>query len=161
MRFSVRRATPEDAPALADIHVRARRECMSYLAERHSSEDVLSWIREILPQHDEVWVALDEERVAGFFMLSDNLLYHLYVYPELHGRGLGSLLFERVTELSPEGFRLWVFQRNAQARQFYERRGMHVVELTDGSGNEEREPDALYEWLPDARGQRLSRAPGV
>jgi len=94
-------------------------------------------------------------------MLSDNLLYHLYVYPELHGRGLGSLLFERVTELSPEGFRLWVFQRNAQARQFYEHRGMHVVELTDGSGNEEREPDALYEWLPDDRRRRLSRAPGV
>jgi hypothetical protein len=25
---------------------------------------------------------------------------------------------------------------------------MRVVELTDGSRNEEREPDALYEWLP-------------
>jgi hypothetical protein len=25
---------------------------------------------------------------------------------------------------------------------------MRVVELTDGSRNEEREPDALYEWIP-------------
>jgi hypothetical protein len=41
-----------------------------------------------------------------------------------------------------------VFQRNERARTFYERRGCHVVELTDGSGNEEREPDALYEWVP-------------
>ena len=32
--------------------------------------------------------------------------------------------------------------------EFYEHRGMRVVELTDGSRNEEREPDALYEWLP-------------
>ena len=67
---------------------------------------------------------------------------------ELHGQGAGSLLFDRVKELSPEGFRLWVFQRNTQARAFYEHRGMRVVELTDGSRNEEREPDALYEWLP-------------
>ena len=111
-------------------------------------EDVLAWIREILPQHDEVWVAEHDGRTVGFFMLSDNLLYHLYVYPELQGQGAGSLLFERVKELAPEGFRLWVFQRNTQARAFYEHRGMRVVELTDGSRNEEREPDALYEWLP-------------
>ena len=29
-----------------------------------------------------------------------------------------------------------------------EHRGMQVIELTDGSRNEEREPDALYEWRP-------------
>jgi hypothetical protein len=37
----------------------------------------------------------------------------------------------------------------AAARSFYERRGLRLVELTDGAGNEEREPDALYEWRPD------------
>jgi len=148
MRFSLRKATPEDAPSLMDIHLRARRECMSYLPDIHTPEDVLAWIREIMPQHEEVWVAEDDGRVVGFFMLSDGFLYHLYVDPELHGQGAGSLLFERVKELAPAGFRLWVFQQNSQARQFYEHRGMQVVELTDGSGNEEREPDALYEWTP-------------
>jgi ribosomal protein S18 acetylase RimI-like enzyme len=148
MPFSLRRATPKDAPALADIHLRARRECMSYLPDLYSPEEVLEWIREIAPQHDEVWVAEADGRAVGFFMLSDGFLYHLYVYPELHGQGAGSLLFERVKELSPGGFRLWVFQRNTQAREFYEHRGMRVVELTDGSRNQEREPDTLYEWLP-------------
>ena len=93
-------------------------------------------------------MAEDDGRPVGFFMLSDAFLYHLYVYPELQGQGAGSLLFGRVKELAPDGFRLWVFQRNTQAREFYEHRGMRVVELTDGSGNQEREPDALYEWLP-------------
>jgi putative acetyltransferase len=149
MRFVIRRATPEDAPALADIHVRARSESMSYLPDTHSPEEVLAWIKEVMPQHEEVWVAEDEGRVIGFFALSDDLLYHLYVYPELQGRGAGSALFDVVKELRPDGFRLWVFQRNMQAREFYEHRGMRVVELTDGLGNEEREPDALYEWRPD------------
>ena len=148
MSFSIRKATPEDAPALADIHVRARRESMPYLPDIHSPEDVLEWVREVMPQHDEVWVAEDDGRVVGFFALSDGLLYHLYVYPEHHGQGAGSQLFDRVKELAPDGFRLWVFQRNTQAREFYEHRGMQVVELTDGSRNEESEPDALYEWRP-------------
>jgi putative acetyltransferase len=32
------------------------------------------------------------------------------------------------------------------AIRFYSRRGFHLVELSNGSGNEEREPDALYQW---------------
>jgi putative acetyltransferase len=148
MRFSLRRAAPEDAPALTDIHVRARRECMSYLPENHTPQEILEWVREVLLTNEEVWVAERGGRVVGFLALSDDVLYHLYVYPELHGQGAGSELFARVQELRPEGFRLWVFQRNTQAREFYEHRGMRVVELTDGSENEEREPDALYEWKP-------------
>jgi hypothetical protein len=48
----------------------------------------------------------------------------------------------------PEGFRLWVFQANESARRFYEQRACRLVELGDGSGNEEGLPDALYEWTP-------------
>jgi hypothetical protein len=42
--------------------------------------------------------------------------------------------------------RLWVFRRNAAAIRFYAARGFRCLAQTDGSGNEEREPDALYEW---------------
>ena len=41
---------------------------------------------------------------------------------------------------------LWTFQRNAQARRFYEARGFALVKETDGAANEEKEPDALYLW---------------
>jgi hypothetical protein len=34
-------------------------------------------------------------------------------------------------------------------RAFFD--GFCVVELTNGSGNEEREPDMLYEWRPEER----------
>ncbi|HEX5262508.1 MAG TPA: hypothetical protein VFW13_03220, partial [Phenylobacterium sp.] len=43
---------------------------------------------------------------------------------------------------------LWTFQQNTRARKFYEDRGFRLVKLTDGLGNEERTPDALYEWRP-------------
>ncbi len=41
---------------------------------------------------------------------------------------------------------LWTFQKNTSARRFYEARGFVVIEETDGSTNEEREPDVLYRW---------------
>jgi hypothetical protein len=46
---------------------------------------------------------------------------------------------------------LWTFQRNAFARQFYEKHGFVLADQTDGAGNEEGEPDALYVWKSIAR----------
>jgi putative acetyltransferase len=41
-----------------------------------------------------------------------------------------------------------VFQKNVDARRLYERHGFRIMKLTDGAGNMEREPDALYCWEP-------------
>ncbi len=84
--------------------------------------------------------------MIGFAALDGTVLDQLYVMPEEQGSGAGSALLEKVRELSPRELSLWTFHRNAPARAFYERRGFVAVEFTDGSGNEEREPDVRYEW---------------
>ena len=94
----------------------------------------------------EVWVAEEGERVAGFVSLDGDLLGHIFAHP--HGLGAGSALLEKAKERRPGGFHLWVFQRNEGARRFYERHGLRLAELTDGAGNEQRLPDARYEWRP-------------
>jgi GNAT superfamily N-acetyltransferase len=145
----LRPARPADAAEIAEIFLAAHADAMAYLPELHTDDETRAWIRDVvLPGHDVV-VAEVDGRLAGFAALEEALLGHLYVHPELQGRGIGDALLARVKERRPHGFRLWVFQRNAGARRFYERRGLRLVELTDGAGNEEREPDALYEWLPD------------
>jgi GNAT superfamily N-acetyltransferase len=121
---------------------------MPYLPNLHKEDEIRLWIRDILLSGHEVVVAEVGDRPAGFAALDGDELAHLYVHPGLQGRGIGDALLARVQELRPAGFRLWVFQRNTSARRFYERRGLHLVELTDGAGNDEREPDALYRWLP-------------
>ncbi len=102
--------------------------------------------------HDEVWVAELDERPVGFVALGSRAgavyLQHLYVLPEHQRHGVGSELMAHAKARRPDGFRLWVFQANEVARRFYEKHGLRLVELTDGSGNEEEEPDALYEWVP-------------
>ena len=71
---------------------------------------------------------------------------HLYVRPDAQRTGIGTALIEAAKERRPAGLRLWVFQRNEAARAFYARHDFTEVELTDGAGNEEREPDVLLAW---------------
>jgi ribosomal protein S18 acetylase RimI-like enzyme len=146
----VRPAEPGDAPAIAEIHVSARREAMPYLLELHSDDDVRTWIATVLLPSRTVWVAEVEGRVAGYAALDGDDLDHLYVRPGFQGRGVGSALLDTAKAASPGGLRLYVFQRNVRARAFYEARGFAAVELGDGSGNEEGEPDARYAWQPSA-----------
>ena len=141
----IRRATSDDADALGALFARARDE-MSYLP-RIPDDDRPKLGGWIVERH-EVWVAADDDGIAGFAGLSPGWLDHLYVEPALQGRGLGGALLGHAQALRPRGLQLWVFQRNEGARRFYERHGFRLVELTDGAGNQEGEPDARYEWAP-------------
>jgi GNAT superfamily N-acetyltransferase len=94
------------------------------------------------------WVAVDHDELVGFAIASPGWLDHLYVRPDRRGSGIGSALLARAQADQPAGLELWVFARNASAREFYSRRGFVEVRATDGHGNEEREPDVLMRWLP-------------
>ncbi len=141
----LRLAEPRDASAIADTFLAARAE-MTYLPRLHSDDETRAFIREVVMRDLEVWVCEEDGGILGFAALGEDMLEHLYVRPGAQGRGVGSDLLTLAKERRPGGFRLWVFQKNEGARRLYERRGLVLVELTDGAGNEEREPDALYEW---------------
>ena len=96
----------------------------------------------------ELWVADEDGVVVGYMGLRGDELSHLYVDGDARNRGLGAALLEHAKSLRPERLELWVFQKNEGARRFYERHGFRLLRLTDGRDNMEREPDALYEWLP-------------
>jgi putative acetyltransferase len=147
----LRPATPEDADELATVLRAAMNGAMPWLADLHTPEEDRGFMRDVVLA-DEVWVAEVDGRPVGFVALGPRAgavyLKHIYVLPEHQRNGVGSELLAHAKAQRPDGFRLWVFQRNEGARRFYEKHGLHLVELTDGSGNEENEPDALYEWAP-------------
>ncbi len=149
--MKLRRATPENAIAIAEIHLTARREAMPWLAVVHSDAETHAWVGGVLIPEQNVWVAEVDGVVVGYAAIKGAWLNDLYVRPGYQGQGVGSALLANAMELSPAELNLWTFQRNANARRFYERRGFAVVELTDGAGNEEREPDIRYRWVAAAR----------
>jgi GNAT superfamily N-acetyltransferase len=142
----IRRATADDAAEVSRVFVAARDE-MTYLPridEEH--RPVLGgWFIERGP----IFLAEENGAVVGFSGVHGGELTHLYVDPPAQSLGVGSALLAHAKAESPEGLSLWVFQKNNGARRFYERHGFRLVELTDGAGNMEQEPDARYVWTSD------------
>jgi GNAT superfamily N-acetyltransferase len=144
----IRQAKPEDADAIAYVHRTSMREAMPFLPVLHTLEDDRRWVATVVLPNQAVWVAERDGQVVGVVALHDGWVEQLYILPGYQGMGIGSGLLATVKAASPEGLNLWAFQRNARARAFYERRGFVAVEFTDGTGNEEREPDVRYAWTP-------------
>ena len=146
--MEIRPAREEEIEPLTQLFIRARNR-MEYLPEvpEEAAEPIAARMRD----HEEVWVAEEGGRLLGFLGIESSanlgapVLEKLYVEPGEQNRGVGSALLAKAKELRPGGLYLWVFQKNP-ARRLYERQGFELVEVTDGSANMEREPDALYRW---------------
>lgn len=147
---ALRAARPGDADRIADIHLRARRTAMPWLARPHTDEETRTWVRGVLVPSGAVTVAERQGLVAGYTAVTNGWLEHLYIDPAAQGRGIGSTLFAHAQALQPRGFRFWVFQRNTPALAFYARRGCVEVQRTTGEDNAELEPDVCLRWAPPA-----------
>jgi GNAT superfamily N-acetyltransferase len=143
----IRRATPDDADSVGRVFVRAR-DRMAYLPR--IPEQDRSWLGGMFVERDQIWIAHEDEAIVAFAGVNRGWLTHLYVDPEAQNAGVGTALLDHAKRLEPGGLQLWVFQKNDGARRFYERHGFRLVRLTDGADNMEQEPDALYEWRPEA-----------
>lgn len=141
----LRRATLDDAGAVARLHRLTTRVSLPFLPELHTPEEDLWFVSERLMSENETWVVELDGVIAGYIAFSPDWISHLFIHPDHQGRGLGDALLAKALE-DGRSRQLWTFQKNARARAFYEARGFGLAKLTDGAGNEEKEPDALYVW---------------
>ncbi len=144
--LTIRRAERCDAASVAEVYVASRRGAVRYLPSIHTDEDMRGWIADYLVPKLEVWVAELDGEIVAMMALEDDYVDQLYVAPAHQRRGIGDALLATAMRRNPQRLRLYTFQRNTPARRFYEARGFVAIEFTDGSRNEEREPDVLYEW---------------
>ena len=144
---ATRRAGTDDAQAVADLLIRARRAAPAIPASVHSDAEVLQWIATVVLAEREVWLL--EEAGGGplaVMVLDGGWVDQLYVEPARTGGGLGSRLIELAKSRRPDGLQLWTFAANTGAQRFYLRHGFTVAETTDGAGNEEKAPDVRFVW---------------
>ena len=123
----IRRATPDDAPAIAAVHVRSWRRAYEdvvdahVLAELDVDERAERWRGWLGDEEALVWVAEEGGRVVAFASLRGAKLTTLYVDPFAQGAGVGTRL---LTAAEAAGAReLEVFEANGHGRRFYEARG--------------------------------------
>jgi GNAT superfamily N-acetyltransferase len=149
--IEVREAERPDAPEIAEIHLASRREAMPYLHQPHTDQETRDWFaRAVGDRPARWWIAQVEHEIVGYMRIDGESCSHLYVRPGWQRRGVGLGLLNTAKALSPLRLELWAFQRNTNARAFYESQGFRAVQFTDGR-NEENEPDVKYEWEPARR----------
>jgi GNAT superfamily N-acetyltransferase len=146
----IRRATPSDVEAVAEVYVRARHHAVPAIPPlRGPDDEVREWLSGVVLSGGEVWLAEPERRqVVGVMLLEGDWIEQLYVEPSWIGRGIGTELIGVAKRSRPEGLQLWMFQSNHRAHRFYERHGFVAEEWTDGRGNQEQAPDARLVWRP-------------
>lgn len=137
--------------ALADMDAAARvmrksfDQRLPWLSGLHTPDEDTQYFRDILYPRCAVWGGIVDGELSGIVAFRDAWIDQLYILPDCQSRGLGTALLD-VAKSHHSYLQLWAFQRNVGARRFYERRGFRLVEETDGSRNEEKEPDVRYEW---------------
>ncbi len=145
----IRRGAPEDAEAMAHLHLDVWDDAYTglmpqgILDERRDkvAERVERW-HDIFSQDNPNWLAEDADGLVGFSgageardndMDVDLELYALYVRAAYYGTGVGYALFEQA--VGDRAAYLWVLAGNERAIRFYERQGFRL----DGTEDEQDE----------------------
>ncbi len=147
--MSFRPANPTDADAIATLYLTTRKLLLPFAPLAHPDDDVRQWIANHMLVHLRVTVAVIGEEIVGFCATEDDGQFgwidQLYLSPNHLGQGIGTVLLTDAMRDLRFPVRLYTFQANTNARHFYERHGFVAIHFGDGSGNEERTPDVLYE----------------
>ncbi len=143
----VRKAVQDDMTEVANVFKQSRTEALPYLPDLHTAEEDVDYFTNVVFLNDQVYLAEDSttRKIVGFIAFNHLFVDHLYLLSEASGQGTGSALLELAKD-STDSLRLWVFQKNQNAIHFYQKNGFTVIKETDGSYNEEKEPDALMQW---------------
>ena len=158
---TVRRATPEDARAIATVKVASWRATyvdvvpQSLLDAMDVDEHTRMWERWLSDSRNAVFVAEQAGAVVGFVNVGPcdherevGEVYAIYVHPEAWSTGAGLALMEAGVAWLAERWQeavLWVAEENPRARRFYERFGWvggttRVVDVLPGAPV----PEVLY-----------------
>ena len=143
--LGIRKLALADMGTAAAVHRASFDHALPNLAGLHTPEEDRAFYRTQVFQACQIWGAEKQSKLVGIVAFREDWIDQLYVLPDAQGRGIGSDLLEIAQAAFPV-LNLWTFQRNARARRFYELNGFAALRGTDGSGNEEKEPDVIYRW---------------
>ena len=146
----LRPALPEDAQAVASVLIESRKHFLPTVPWAHTESEVRQWVQEHLVPGGGVTVCEQGTQIVA--VLATSLepgvawIDQLYVLPGHTKTGIGTRLLRHAHQSLPRPIRLYTFQSNSVARRFYEKEGYICIQLSDGSNNEEKTPDALFEF---------------
>ena len=122
----IRRGTPADVPRALEIWRAAVDATHAFLSPEDRAEIDVMVAEQFLP-NAELWLALDgHELPVGFLVMDGSMIDALFVHPDWHNRGFGTLLLDHALSLSPNAT-VDASEQASNALPFYLARGFRVV----------------------------------
>jgi putative acetyltransferase len=146
----LRQLALEDMDSAAVVHRMSFDQALPTLVGLHTPDEDRWFFKEQVFTACQIWGCFEETVLVGFIAFREGWIDQLYVLPPWQGQGIGAALLQ-IAQSRSDCLSLWTFQRNRNARRFYEKHGFVLVKVTDGARNEEKEPDAMYSWQPQSR----------
>ena len=133
--MKIRRGTSADLPRAIEIWRSAIDATHQSLSTADRSEIDVLVTEQFLPNVD-LWIAADDaDRPMALLVMEKAKIEALFVDPEVHGQGYGSLLVDHAASIEPE-LTVDANEQASKALAFYLRRGFRIVgrSPTDGQG---------------------------
>jgi GNAT superfamily N-acetyltransferase len=154
----VRKATVDDALAIAQVHVQTWRETYTgkladHVIEGRPVPERAAALRRLIAGESRrgpqtLWVAVHGDAVVGFAWAGEchdpdragqTELYAINLLRAHHGGGAGQLLLDAAIGSAPAS--LWMLEDNPRARAFYERNGF----VADGTSKDDERLGGAHE----------------
>jgi ribosomal protein S18 acetylase RimI-like enzyme len=144
--ITIRRGLVEEVSRIVDVYLASRRGAGARIPRAvHTDDEVRAWWADTVLVERETWVAESHGDILAVMVLRGEWVDQLYVRTEAQRRGVGGRLIAQAKR-GRSRLRLYTFESNEPARDFYEKHGFKAIAFGDGTGNEEGAPDVLYEW---------------
>lgn len=128
---------------IAQLYRRVQRASLPYLPDLHTPDEDRTFFERVVA--NQAVLAAFDDSLVGFCAFRVAWIDHLYIDPAAQGKGIGTALLAAALADQAE-VSLYTFQRNHAARRFYAKYGFAEIALSDGSRNDEKEPDVLLRW---------------
>ncbi len=77
-----------------------------------------------------IFVAVENDKVIGTASLKDDTTFTVFVNPDIHGKGVGSKLMDKVEGLAKKnGYKIIKVPSGFSSVEFYERRGYKKIRI--------------------------------
>jgi GNAT superfamily N-acetyltransferase len=147
--MTVRPYEDRDEADVVGVWYRSGRAVYTFLPEWQTltAERAAEIFRQVIRPRCSIWVAVADDRVAGFLAMKGSYIDRMYIDPVYWRKGWGTRLIAFAKSLSPDGLALCTHQQNHGARQLYEKHGFIAVRF-GLSPSPENVPDVEYHWRP-------------
>ena len=143
-RVTIRRYTDDDLDNVVTLWYRSWTQAFPTLQHSQPFEQWKSRFHNEYARQDGVWVAVIQDQIVGFMVVSDRVIAQIFVDVEVQRTGVGTALLNQAKRMHPNGLSLTTLQQNEQARQFYQKHGF--APGATGINPINGQPSIEYRW---------------